>query len=214
MEISDGDLVRLARDGDPVASRLLVERHQPMARARAAGLCLNPSDVDDIVQESFLQAFIALDRLRDPDRFAGWLGGIVLNVCRGLQRRAPVTLLADWPEPVHPAAGGPALGRGPRSRRRAARGGRGPARRAAARGRAALLRRPAARPDRRVGGRRPGQPAQGPPPAARVHHRAPSRSRPFREDAHDHRPHRTRRGPHRARPAAAHPGLHPRHRAG
>ena len=104
MEISDGNLVRLARDGDPVASRLLVERHQPMARARAAGLCLNPSDVDDIVQESFLQAFIALDRLRDPDRFAGWLGGIVLNVCRGLQRRAPVTLLADWPEPVHPAA--------------------------------------------------------------------------------------------------------------
>ncbi len=104
MEISDGDLVRLARDGDPVASRLLVERHQPMARARAAGLCRNPSDVDDIVQESFLQAFIALDRLRDPDRFAGWLGGIVLNLCRGLQRRAPVTLLADWPEPVHPAA--------------------------------------------------------------------------------------------------------------
>ncbi len=104
MEISDGDLVRLARDGDPVASRLLVERHQPMARARAAGLCRNPSDVDDVVQESFLQAFIALDRLRDPDRFAGWLGGIVLNVCRGLQRRAPVTLLADWPEPVHPAA--------------------------------------------------------------------------------------------------------------
>lgn len=104
MEIRDGDLVRLASDGDPVAFRLLVERHQPMARSRAAVLCLNPSDVDDVVQESFLQAFIALDRLRDPDRFAGWLGGIVLNVCRGLQRRAPLTLLADWPEPVHPAA--------------------------------------------------------------------------------------------------------------
>ncbi len=104
MEICDADLVRLARGGDPVAFRLLVERHLPMARARAAGLCLNPSDVDDIVQESFLQAFIALDRLRDPDRFAGWLGGIVLNVCRGLQRRTPLTLLPDWPEPVHPAA--------------------------------------------------------------------------------------------------------------
>ena len=105
MEISDGDLARLARDGDPVAFRLLVERHQPMARARAAWLCPNPSDVDDVVQESFLQALLALDRLRDPDRFAGWLGGIVLNVCRGLQRRAAqTTLLPDWPEPVHPAA--------------------------------------------------------------------------------------------------------------
>jgi RNA polymerase sigma factor (sigma-70 family) len=104
VEISDGDLVRLARDGDQVAFRLLVERHQPLVRARARHLCPNPSDVDDIMQESFLRAFIALDRLRDPDRFAGWLAGIVLNVCRGLQRRAPVTLLPDWPEPLHPAA--------------------------------------------------------------------------------------------------------------
>jgi RNA polymerase sigma-70 factor (ECF subfamily) len=104
MEISDGDLVRLARDGDPVAFRLLVERHQPMARARAATVCRNPSDVDDVVQESFLQAFVALDRLRDPDRFAGWLAGIVLNVRRNLQRHATPVLLPEWPEPLHPAA--------------------------------------------------------------------------------------------------------------
>ena len=102
-EIPDGDLVRLARDGDPVAFRLLVERHQPMARARARSRCGNPSDVDDVVQESFLRALIGLDRLRDPDRFAGWLGSIVANVCRGLHR-APVTLLPDWPESLHPAA--------------------------------------------------------------------------------------------------------------
>ena len=61
-ELSDGDLVRLARDGDPVAFRLLVERHQPMVRARARWLCPNHSDVDDVAQESFLHAFIALDR--------------------------------------------------------------------------------------------------------------------------------------------------------
>ena len=103
-EIRDGDLVRLARDGDPVAFRLLVERHQPMARARARSLCGNPSDVDDVVQEAFLRAYISLDRLRDPDRFAGWLGGITANVCRGLQRRPPVTLLPDWPESLHPVA--------------------------------------------------------------------------------------------------------------
>jgi len=103
-EIADGDLVRLARDGDPVAFRLLVERHQPMVRARARSQCANPSDVDDVVQESFLRAFIGLDRLRDPDRFAGWLGSITANVCRGLRRRPPVLLLPDWPEPLHPAA--------------------------------------------------------------------------------------------------------------
>ena len=105
-DLSDGDLARLARRGDPTAFRLLVERHQPMVRARARRLSPDPGDVDDIVQESFLQAFLALDRLRDPDRFAGWLAGIVLNVCRSLHRRTPVTLLADWPEPLHPTSAG------------------------------------------------------------------------------------------------------------
>jgi RNA polymerase sigma factor (sigma-70 family) len=105
-DLSDGDLARLARDGDPAAFRLLVERHQAMVRARARQLSSDPGDVDDIMQESFLQAFLGLDRLRDPDRFAGWLAGIVFNVCRRLHRRAPVTLLADWPEPLHPTSAG------------------------------------------------------------------------------------------------------------
>ena len=105
-DVSDGDLARLARGGDPVAFRLLVERHQAMVRARARQLGPDPGDVDDIVQESFLQAFLALDRLRDPDRFAGWLAGIVFNVCRRLHRHAPLTLLADWPEPLHPTSAG------------------------------------------------------------------------------------------------------------
>jgi RNA polymerase sigma factor (sigma-70 family) len=104
MDIPDGDLVRLARDGDPAAFRLLVERHLPMARARAARLCPQPDDADDAVQDAFLLAFIALDRLRDPGRFAGWLGGIVANVCRAQRRRAPLTLLGDWPENLHPAS--------------------------------------------------------------------------------------------------------------
>jgi RNA polymerase sigma-70 factor, ECF subfamily len=104
MDIPDGDLVRLARDGDPAAFRLLVERHLPMARSRAAGLCPRPDDVDDAVQDAFLQAFIALDRLRDPAKFAGWLGGIVANVCRAQRRRTPLTLLGDWPESLHPAS--------------------------------------------------------------------------------------------------------------
>ncbi|HEY4850739.1 MAG TPA: bifunctional nuclease domain-containing protein, partial [Streptosporangiaceae bacterium] len=102
MDVSDGDLVGLARDGDAAAFRLLVERYRPLARARAARLCSRSDDVDDIVQESFLQAFVALDRLRDPDRFGAWLSGIVVNVHRAMARRTPPTLLADWPEQLHP----------------------------------------------------------------------------------------------------------------
>ena len=196
MDISDGDLVRLARDGDPAAFRLLVERHLPMARARAARLCPQPDDADDAVQDAFLQAFLALDRLRDPDRFAGWLGGIVANICRAQRRRAPLTLLGDWPENLHPAADGslpsaedltaptcsaarsPTLPPGQRQ--------------------AVTLFYYADQPTRQIAGdsrRRQGQPAQGSPPAARVHHRAPPRPYPRRlpENSHDRCPHHARR---------------------
>src|SRR3984957_10481388 len=95
MEIPDGDLVGLARDGDPAAFRLLVERHLPMARARAARLCPRPDDADDAVQDAFLQAFVARDWLRAPGRFAGWRAAIVATVRRARRRPPPLTLLGD-----------------------------------------------------------------------------------------------------------------------
>ena len=50
-------------------------------------LCGRADDVDDIVQEAFLQAFMALGRLRDPDRSGAWLGGIIRNVRRAGRSR-------------------------------------------------------------------------------------------------------------------------------
>jgi RNA polymerase sigma factor (sigma-70 family) len=104
VDICDGDLVRRARAGDAGAFALLVERRFASARGLAARLGAHPDDVDDIAQEAFLQAFASLGRLRDPDRFGAWLAGIVRNVCRAAARQAPLTLLADWPEDLHPAS--------------------------------------------------------------------------------------------------------------
>ena len=104
MDIGDGDLVRLARTGDAAACRVLVERHRAMALAVATRCGAWRDDADDVVQEAFLRAFTALDRLRDPDRFGAWLAGIVLNVHRAATRRAPPLLLADWPEDLHPVS--------------------------------------------------------------------------------------------------------------
>jgi RNA polymerase sigma-70 factor, ECF subfamily len=106
VEVSDGELVRLAGAGDQAAFRVLAERYLPMARARASRLCADPCEAEDVVQESFLQAFTGLGRLRDPDRFAGWLAGIVVNVHRAARRRPPPTLLAVWPEQLQPATAG------------------------------------------------------------------------------------------------------------
>src|ERR1700683_1951593 len=102
VDICDGDLLRQARAGDAAAFRLLVERHWPSARARATRLCGRADDADDIVQEAFLRAFMALDRLRDPDRFGAWLDGIIRNVHRAAGRQEPLMLVVAWAGGLHP----------------------------------------------------------------------------------------------------------------
>jgi Sigma-70 region 2/Domain of unknown function (DUF151) len=77
----------------------ILHRREPAAR-----LCAHRDDVDDVVQEAFLQALAGLGRLRDPDRFGAWLAGIIRNISRAAARQAPLMLLADWPEDLHPAS--------------------------------------------------------------------------------------------------------------
>jgi hypothetical protein len=50
-----------------------------------------------VAQDACLHAFLALDRLRDPDRFGAWLYGIVVNLCRmRLRARRATYSLEDW----------------------------------------------------------------------------------------------------------------------
>jgi RNA polymerase sigma factor (sigma-70 family) len=41
---------------------------------------------EDAVQEAVLQAWLSLDKLRQPERFGAWLAGIALRVCRAWLR--------------------------------------------------------------------------------------------------------------------------------
>lgn len=103
--LPDGDLVRLARSGDAVAFRLLVERYQPMVLARALRSGAGVQGAEDFAQEAFLHAFTGLGQLRDSQRFAAWLAGIVDNLHRAALRRADTAILLDeWPDHWHPAS--------------------------------------------------------------------------------------------------------------
>jgi RNA polymerase sigma factor (sigma-70 family) len=97
-EMSDADLVVLARSGDGDGFRVLVSRYRAMAMSVALHLSGDRQAAEDLVQEATLAAFVSLGRLRDPDRFRSWFYGTVLNVTRAWLRRQagrPVSL-DDW----------------------------------------------------------------------------------------------------------------------
>ncbi|MHC4519577.1 MAG: RNA polymerase sigma factor [Planctomycetota bacterium] len=82
----DAELVRAALAGDLSAFGTLVDRYWKMVFAIALNKIADPTEAEDIAQESFLKAHSHLHRLRDPSRFAGWLSRIVTQQCTNVVR--------------------------------------------------------------------------------------------------------------------------------
>ncbi len=64
------ELVVQAQAGDKAAFEQLIEQHTTLTRRVAQRLIWQPDVADDLAQEAWLQAYLSLDGLRDPTRFA------------------------------------------------------------------------------------------------------------------------------------------------
>ncbi len=87
-EVSDGDLVRRARDGDETALTALVERHQAAVYRVALSLVSDSDLAQDVAQDAFLKAFRGLGGFRGDAAFRTWLLTIAANTARGALRRS------------------------------------------------------------------------------------------------------------------------------
>jgi RNA polymerase sigma-70 factor (ECF subfamily) len=101
----EAQLVAAAQAGDRAAYGRLYDRFAPMVY----GLLLARvprSDVDDLVQDVFLQAMRRLSSLRSAEAFGGWLATIARNRARDHWRRGEDTV--ELPDDVagapHPEA--------------------------------------------------------------------------------------------------------------
>ncbi|MEN6337551.1 MAG: RNA polymerase sigma factor [Phycisphaerales bacterium] len=83
----DERLVTAALGGDVPSFGVLVERYWKMVFALAISRVRDAAEAEDIAQESFLKAHSQLHTLRDPSRFAGWLGRITIQQCSNAIRR-------------------------------------------------------------------------------------------------------------------------------
>ena len=84
---SDDALVQAAQQGDRSAFGQLYSRYSRMVHGIL--LCRVPhSEVDDLVQEVFLQALPRLASLREVSKFPGWLASIARNRATDFHRRS------------------------------------------------------------------------------------------------------------------------------
>lgn len=89
--------------GDTAALRRLYDRLGPRVRAVAGRALGNPSDADDVVQETFLRAFRAIERFDGRADIFTWLYRICVNVSLN-QRRRQRRVVVDLDDPRVPEA--------------------------------------------------------------------------------------------------------------
>jgi RNA polymerase sigma-70 factor (ECF subfamily) len=97
---SDAELVERARTGDRQAFRALFLTHRN-ATARLLSRLVPAPEVEDVVQEVFLQVHRSLDAFRGESRFSTWLYRLTMNVARmhlRRQRSRPKLTLAGQDE--------------------------------------------------------------------------------------------------------------------
>ena len=101
--LSDEALIARYRAGDERAATALVERHAP-ALARFAASMGERSDVEELVQDTFVRAFGALDGFRSESSLRTWLFTIerrlLLDRRRAWSRERGRVSLSEAPEAV------------------------------------------------------------------------------------------------------------------
>jgi RNA polymerase sigma-70 factor (ECF subfamily) len=80
-------LDRFRDGGDPDAFDQLMRLHMDQVRGVIYNITLDPTDTDDICQETFLRAFIHFGSYRGHAKFATWLCRIAINTARTHQGR-------------------------------------------------------------------------------------------------------------------------------
>jgi len=92
--LDDNALVGLARLRDEAAVRALTRRYNRRLFRLARSVLRDDAEAEDVVQESWVRAFGALDGFRGESAFATWLTRIALNEALGRKRKQRPTV--DW----------------------------------------------------------------------------------------------------------------------
>lgn len=78
--LPERELVALAREGDDSAFELLYDRHKRRIMALCLRMVYNHAEAEELVQDTFVQAFRKLGTFRGDSAFSTWLHRIAVNI--------------------------------------------------------------------------------------------------------------------------------------
>lgn len=80
MQLTDLELVRLAKKGSEESFERLVERYEKKVMSLAMRFSRNQDDAKDIFQEVFIRAYRGIKKFEERSQFSTWLFRIATNV--------------------------------------------------------------------------------------------------------------------------------------
>ena len=83
----DRELVEATQAGDSEAFSALVERYQSQIYRLCYRMTGNSSNAQDLAHDAFVEAFLKIQQLRNPDKFAPWFNTLTRNLCRMWHRQ-------------------------------------------------------------------------------------------------------------------------------
>jgi RNA polymerase sigma-70 factor, ECF subfamily len=95
----DTELLSLMRAGQSTAFAVLMRRNNQRLYRLARSIVKDDSEAEEVVQESYVRAFIHIEGFKSESSLATWLARIVLNEALGrLRRRHPVVDIDEMAE--------------------------------------------------------------------------------------------------------------------
>lgn len=102
-----GDLLSRAKAGEPAAFQALYAKHQRQVASQLAFL-VPRADLEDTLQEVFIEVFRSIRRFEGRSAFTTWLYRVTVHVAmkaRRKQTRSRLDVVEELPDVVDPGAG-------------------------------------------------------------------------------------------------------------
>lgn len=85
--LSDSELVKRIRGGDRALFEILMRRHNQRIYRAARAIVKNETEVEDVMQQAYINAYLHLDQFEERSQFSTWLTRIAVNEAIGRREK-------------------------------------------------------------------------------------------------------------------------------